>query len=937
MKPQTETLRLGAILLAAIAGLAVTAVVYQFMTANETEAQFDIDAAGRISAIKSEIDTDFEVVHSVLAFYRGSDFVREDEFKVFTSSALHRRDSIQALQWAPLVPKNGRETFPVTYVEPVENNEKFRRDDLGSHGASREALVRARDTREVVMSGPVRLEYGKGILVIGAAYKKDQLEGFVVAVLGMDDLVKAALDPFPAAAIDIVVRDKVAGPLYGAPPTDRKAPFEQSDDSSIGGRELSIRCTPAEGYVPTGGTGAPLAMAAALLLVTIVLVGYLVLVTSRTRRIENLVAERTAEIAEVTRLQRAILDGATYAIVSTDPNGIIQTFNVAATRMLGHAASDVIGKKTPALFHKKSELLARAKELTEELGRPIHPGFEVFVAKPDAGLEDDREWTFVRKDGTELPVRLSITSLRDEGGRTTGYLGVANDITLRLRHERGLEAAIAAAESANRTKSRFLANMSHELRTPLNAIIGYSEMLEEDAAKAGMEQSRADLQKIKMAGRHLLQVINDMLDLSKIEAGRMELELEPTDLAEVVEDVAATIRPLISERGNTLVLSIAEDLGMIRADVTRLRQVLYNLLSNAAKFTEKGTIRLEATADHDQIEFSVGDTGIGMTQRQLDHVFDPFSQADSSTTRKYGGTGLGLTICKEFCELMGGTITVLSAAGQGSTFTVRLPLATTPPLPVPDATKDTVLVIDDDATVAELMTRLLDREGFRVITAADGPTGMDLARKERPVAIILDVVMPSMDGWAVLSRLKADPELAPIPVIMQTMVDRQSIGYALGAAEYLVKPIDRDRLVLLLRRFRSASGAGSVIVVEDEPDTREMICRSLRKAGWTVREATNGREAIAQVRGDKPAVILLDLLMPEMDGFEVVEEVRRNPDWKSIAIVILTAKDLTDEDRERLSGSVQRILQKGAFKRDDLLAEVSRLVKESVYGRARSQ
>jgi GAF domain-containing protein/CheY-like chemotaxis protein len=498
-------------------------------------------------------------------------------------------------------------------------------------------------------------------------------------------------------------------------------------------------------------------------------------------------------------------------------------------------------------------------------------------------------------------------------------------------------------EAADRHKSEFLANMSHELRTPLNAIIGYSEMLQEDAADLGAEQFTDDLRKINAAGKHLLELINAVLDLSKIEAGKMELYLESFDVAGLVRDIAAVIQPLAAKNANRLEVRCPDAIGTMRADLTKVRQALFNLLSNACKFTDRGTVALavarETLDGQDSMVFSVSDTGIGMTSEQLTRLFEVFSQADAATTRKYGGTGLGLALSRRLCRMMGGDVTVESEADRGSTFTIRLPALVADAVEAPAAPAEqadhvpgigTVLVIDDEAAVRDLMQRFLTKEGFRVVTAASGEEGMRRARELRPDAITLDVMMPGMDGWAVLSALKADPDLADIPVVMLTIVDDKNLGYALGASDYLTKPIDRERLVAVLGKYRRDR---PVLLVDDDVEVRQLLRRMLEPAGYAVVEAENGRVALKHLREGPPSVILLDLMMPEMDGFEFVAEFRRHEDWRGVPIIVITAKDLTREDRERLNGYVQKILQKGTHGRDELLAEVRELVATSVARR----
>ena len=494
-------------------------------------------------------------------------------------------------------------------------------------------------------------------------------------------------------------------------------------------------------------------------------------------------------------------------------------------------------------------------------------------------------------------------------------------------------------ETASRHKSEFLAGMSHELRTPLNAIIGYSEMLQEEAEDLGEKSFVADLKKIHAAGRHLLELVNAVLDLSKIEAGKMDLYLESITVAPMVHDLVAVVQPLAEKNGNRLVTDCGDDVGTMRADLTKLRQSLLNLLSNACKFTDRGTVTLTVRRSPepagDRVRFAVRDTGIGLTPEQVGRLFQEFSQADASTTKKYGGTGLGLALSRRLCRMMGGDITVESQPGAGSTFTIDLPATVVElkvePEPAPASPAATarpagpgaVLVIDDEAAVRELMQRMLTREGFGVVTAASGEEGLRQARQARPDAITLDVMMPGMDGWTVLSTLKADPELADIPVVMVTIIDDKNLGYSLGASDYVTKPIDRERLLNVLRPFRRGRG---VLIVDDDPVLRDLIRRALEREGYAVAEAENGRVALERVRADLPGVVLLDLLMPEMDGFEFIAQLHREEAWRDIPLVVITAKDLSAEDRGRLNGYVQRILQKGGDTRDHLLTEVRETV-----------
>jgi signal transduction histidine kinase/DNA-binding response OmpR family regulator len=515
---------------------------------------------------------------------------------------------------------------------------------------------------------------------------------------------------------------------------------------------------------------------------------------------------------------------------------------------------------------------------------------------------------------------------------------------LAIRRDEALE--------ASQTKSLFLANMSHELRTPLNAIIGYSEMLEEEAEDFGYTDIVPDLLKIQKAGTHLLSLINDILDLSKIEAGKVDIYTEDFDFETLLDEIAVTIHPLIQDKGNELIVDSSEPIGTIHNDMTKMRQIVFNLLSNAAKFTENGSITIgikaEMVGGKEWLDIAVTDTGIGMNPQQVASVFDEFTQADSSTTRKYGGTGLGLPISRHFSQMIGGDISVTSEEGVGSTFKVRIPsdfvqnqsdedvivttakqsdrLRTTELMRVIGNT--TVLVIDDDVVVHDLLNRILSREGFNVVVANTGDEGLLIAHNIKPNIIVLDVMMPTMDGWAVLSKLKDDEALKDIPVVMLSMVDNQSLGFALGATDYLTKPVERDKLVSVLRQHhvRSPQGPTKLLVVEDDEATREIFERTAIREGWEVQTAENGRVGLSRLAVQTPDLILLDLMMPEMDGMQFVAEMRSNEAWQHIPIIVVTAKTLTEKDYTQLRGQVETIVQKAEYTPKHLVTEIRNIL-----------
>jgi hypothetical protein len=493
-----------------------------------------------------------------------------------------------------------------------------------------------------------------------------------------------------------------------------------------------------------------------------------------------------------------------------------------------------------------------------------------------------------------------------------------------------------AALEANQAKSRFLANMSHELRTPLNAIIGYSEMLQEEAEENNQTALLPDLTRIRTAGRHLLDLINSILDLSKIEAGKVELYLETFSVRELVAQIEAVTRPLAEQNENELLIDCPPGIGAMYADQTKVRQALFNLLSNAAKFTKKGKVSLHVRRKPqtpEEITFIVKDTGVGMTPEQLNRLFQPFTQADASITRRFGGTGLGLVITQRFCELMDGKLSVESTPGQGSEFTMVLPTGVSkrhdaiPARPEAVSNRKTiVLAIDDDASVHDLLRRFLAKYGFRVESALSGEEGLQLARKLLPDAITLDVLMKGIDGWAVLQSLKADRRLSVIPVIMLSVLDSRNHGFLLGATEYLSKPIDRARLLEILMRYRRQNVQSIALVVEDDFDSRRILANGLTGEGWHVEEAENGLVALEYLERQRPDLILLDLMMPRMDGFEFLGHLQEKVENRNIPVVVLTAKEITPADRERMNGQVSRVIQKGSLTIEELMAELGRVI-----------
>ena len=675
-------------------------------------------------------------------------------------------------------------------------------------------------------------------------------------------------------------------------------------------------------------------------------------------------------LRETLALQQAILDNADRSIISSSPDGIIQVFNRAAERMLGYSANEMVGKHTPATIHDATEIRLRACDLSQELGRVIPPDFDVLVAKPNLGVAEEREWTYVRKDQSHFPALVSITSCRDSKGQITGYLCIANDITEQKRVEEELRQAKRAADDANIAKSEFLANMSHEIRTPMNGIIGMTELAL--CTQLSTEQKEY-LETIKESGDVLLTVINDILDFSKVEAGMLELDEYDFSLA---KKMGSTIRVLVNrarERGVDLIYHCEADVpAWVTGDPDRLRQIVMNLVGNAIKFTERGEVAVRVSLQQPLgpdrkdclLHFAISDTGIGIPSEKQQIIFEAFSQADNSTTRRFGGTGLGLTISSRLVALMGGQIWVESEVGRGSTFhfTAQFGVADIHPDELETARlaelkNMKVLVVDDNTVNRLILHDTLIRWKMCPSLAAGGQEALAVAKaaaaRDEPFPLILvDYLMPDMDGFSLVEQIHSDPALAGASVMMLTSAADHRLAMRskqLGIAAYLRKPLSQSTLLDAIvdtvvakskegRVLRQATLAGNapvvlpatpvrslnILLAEDNTINQRVAQRMLNMAGHQVSVAENGKLALAMFEQGAFDAVLMDVQMPEMDGFEATAAIRANERLTGLHLpVIAMTAHAFKGDRERclaagMDGYIAKPMTSG-----ELLAELA--------------
>ena len=907
------------------------------------ESKAEREAQAMTAVMLGWLEESYAPLTALSVLFAQSTSVSEAEFLGATDSLESKSPTSFLDSMAVVAVTSEIATSQVTY-----SNDAFGPLPIGLRIAAQPAVLDAVTTAASrpgrhVLGAPVPTDNGSSFLPVALATDAPSGLTVVVGVLRFDELVAGLFDVYGLRGMGVLVGGRFESPEGGEPRRLLVDVPLEDPRLTVPARSLSASAelfidwrigANFEGGVADGTARLALSGGTLVAALLALLIGFLL---RQNRIVRGRVEEATRELAESEAKFRAFYDLNLVGLAATSPDKGWILVNDYLCKLFEYDEQSLRQLTWADLTHPDDLPLDEA-----EFERMARGEIERY----------DLEKRFISRSGREIPAYMSVSCVRKPDGSLDFVLAVVVDITDRKAAEVALRAArdeadIARqeAEAGTRAKSAFLANMSHELRTPMNAIIGYSEMLEEEFEDEGHDQYLPDIGKIRGAGKHLLSLINDILDLSKIEAGRMDLLLERFDLSEMLRETVATAQPLLDARGVAFEPRLADDMGMVRADLTKLRQVVLNLLSNAAKFTHEGAVELRTEPferDGERwIRIAVSDSGIGIEADKLEHVFGEFTQADRSTTREYGGTGLGLAISRRFCQMMGGDITATSVVGEGSTFTVEIPAsvdaleAARSSLDAPAAHGDAtlvaegdgplVLIVEDDADSRDLLARMLSGAGHRVAMAPDGEQGLALAHELKPDLITLDVMMPCMDGWGMLRRLKADEATCDIPIVMVTMVGDKAMGQSLGASDYLQKPVDRRTLLRSVQRFTGGS-ALKVLVVDDDADTRDLLRRSLEHEGMTVREAVDGRAALERLAEFEPGLVLLDLMMPVMDGFEFLRHLRQGETGSDVPVIVLTAKVLSEDEMRELDTATLQVLSKQAADERTVVDEVRALL-----------
>ncbi|MEC4090612.1 CHASE domain-containing protein [Pseudoalteromonas rubra] len=736
--------------------------------------------------------------------------------------------------------------YVIQFIEPESRNKQAVGLDIGSEAMRRIAATEAARRAAVTLTAPITLVQANqkaqhGFLILMPVYTQNdipknstermaQLAGWSYSPILIDEVLDSLKGIKRNLVLNVRDVDRQNSTLFFSH-GELQAELSQYRVHSVSqlyGRTWRLELSPTTNYIEALGLPSQYRAAREAVMITLALmlvvfcVQLLILRVhqskahqldlSETREkalseanavLEQKVLARTAEIEQVGVLQRSILASATYSVIATDVQGVITVFNPAAEKLLGYKAQEMIGKCTPAVFHLELEVAQRAEQLTAELGYPVEPGFEAFVAKARLGKNDVNNWTYVKKSMQLTPVRLSVSRLQDNHGKLVGFLGVAYDLTEQLEHEQALAEAKQVAEHATRAKSEFLANMSHEIRTPMNGLYGTLQLLSEETLSG---RAREYLDKATYSAKALITIINDILDFSKIEAGKLSLEVRPFNLTELISHIQADLQAVAAQKG--IYLNVVEHSGHAcwEGDAVRVRQILLNLISNAIKFTQKGGVDLEIEEVQGEpgVVFSVRDTGVGIGKEALGRLFQRFEQADKSTTRKFGGSGLGLSITHSLVELMGGTIEVQSMENVGSVFTVYLPLEKSAQsqaelsedgIVLPDLTGVRVLVAEDNEINQLVAHALLNKCNADITMVWNGQEAVEQVAQQCPEFVLMDIQMPVMDGVEACKLIKQQHPALPVIALTANVLteDRQKYQHA-GFDGYIAKPIEQKVL-----------------------------------------------------------------------------------------------------------------------------------------------
>jgi PAS domain S-box-containing protein len=979
-----------AIALAASAGMWFIAWNHTKLAARK---RFD-EEAGRIAAALSERMQVYEdVLHGAAGLFAASSSVEREEWRAYLQSvSIEKRfPGIDGVGFEAYVPRAELQKFLDTtradrtpgfsvkepgatndlliikYIEPEERHRAMVGSDMGVDPEPRAVAERARDTGLAALSGMITMQvegrgrqagclmvlpvYRHGLPTDTKVERQAAIEGWVFARFIAAQLMQEVMGgnhPWlhlrildaDASGSDNLVFDE--DPKLTASRPQEKAWLLMTIPAEFGGRAWTLSFATKPSFEADRRRGASLGVGAAAGLISLLLFGIAWSLSHTRERALAMAADMTRTLRETNDwleherfLLRTLMDNVPEHIYFKDRQSRFLRNNQAHLRSFGLAwPEEAIGKSDSDFFSEE-----HARQALEDEQRVMASGKSITKEEKETWPDGSVTWALT----TKMP-------LRDESGQIVGTFGISRNITDRKLAEEAMRLGKEAAEEASRTKSQFLASMSHELRTPLNSVIGFANILLKNKAGTLGPAELNFLDRIQANGKHLLTLINEILDLSKIEARKVELNIGPVALDLLVRETVAQQESLVRDKPVQLLEDLPAKVAPILSDAEKLRQVLINLIGNALKFTEQGSVTVRVVtdpADHHPTCLEVIDTGIGIPQEKLGVIFEAFQQAEAGTARKYEGTGLGLTISQALCQLMGYRIDVSSQPGRGSTFSVRLAPslkavapAALAPAPVAEAAPATaavglkgklVLVIDDELDSRTLLTHAIEEFGCQAIASSSGEQGLRMAREFRPQLITVDLMMPQLDGWQVIRAIKADPALRNIPVVVVSIVASENRGRILGAVDVLQKPISRAELLAVLHRCLPLANP-RILMVDDDDDSRRVLAALLEDEAYEFRAASNGREAAEIMEKFLPDLVLLDLIMPVMDGMTFLNLIRSNPRFQFLPVVVVTAKELTLAESERLRQTAQDVVQKG----DTFEADLNRVLRRFLRGDAQA-